>query len=173
MSDYRRVYIDGGVYFFTLVTHHRQPLLCTEPALSRLRASFQYVMKKHPFHMIGLIILPDHLHCIWELPSHDSDFSLRWNMFKRYFSIGMAGALNERREKNIWQRRFWEHYIRDENDFKGCLDYIYYNPVKHGYVTSPSDWRYSTFRRDVKNGLYEMDWGSNVEPSRIKGLELE
>lgn len=173
MSDYRRVYVDGGVYFFTLVTYERQPLLCTEQALARLKAAFRYTMKKCPFHINGLVVLPDHLHCIWELPEHDSDFSQRWNLFKRYFSIGMEGSLNERREKNICQRRFWEHFVRDECDFKRCLDYIYYNPVKHGYVDSPSDWSYSTFKRDVKRGLYEMDWASGGEPNEIRRLELE
>jgi putative transposase len=134
MSDYRRFYAHGGVYFFTLVTKDRRPMLCSDQALERLKAAFRYTFKKHPYRMDGLVILPDHLHCIWQLPEHDSDFSVRWNMIKRYFSIGMDGKSNHRREKNIWQRRFWEHFIRDESDFQRCLDYIYYNPVKHGYT---------------------------------------
>jgi putative transposase len=94
-------------------------------------------------------------------------------MIKRYFSISMKGDSNHRREKNIWQRRFWEHLIRDEEDLKRHLDYIHYNPVKHGYVNSPCDWTYSSFKQYVKKGFYEMDWGSSLEPNRIKKLELE
>ncbi|MGQ3892585.1 REP-associated tyrosine transposase [Legionella sp. CNM-4043-24] len=89
MSDYHRLFIKGGTYFFTVVTHDRQPLLCEEPTLTRLKAAFRYVMNKHPYHMDGLVVLPDHLHCIWRLPENDHDFSVRWNLFKRYFSIGM------------------------------------------------------------------------------------
>jgi len=173
MSDYRRLYAKGGTYFSTLVTHERRPLLCEEKALIRLKAAFRYAMKKYPFRISGLVILPDHLHCIWKLPEHDCDFSVRWNMIKRYFSIGMKGDVNQRREKNIWQRRFWEHLIRDEKDFKRCLDYIHYNPVKHGYTNRPYDWVYSTFKDNVKKGFYEMDWGSNAEPNGIKKLKLE
>ncbi len=167
MSDYRRFYVKGGVYFFTLVTYGRRSILCEEKALIRLKAAFRYAMKKHPFRIRGLVILPEHLHCIWELPEDDNDFSLRWNMIKRYFSIDMEGSINHRREKNIWQRRFWEHLIRDDEDLRRCLDYIHYNPVKHGYVLKPCDWVYSTFKDHVKKGFYEMDWASGVEPELV------
>ncbi len=173
MSNYHRVYINGGTYFFTLVTHDRKPLLCNNKAIRRLRSAFQYVIKKYPFCIKGIVILPDHLHCIWSLPQDDADFSKRWNLIKRYFSIGINGYINNRREKNIWQKRFWERLIRDEKDLQRCLDYIYYNPVKHGYVNKPSDWLYSTFRRDVGKGLYEIDWGSSCEPDQIQSLNLE
>src|ERR1700689_4508683 len=109
MSNYHRIYIGGGTYFFTLVTHERKPLLCAEQALTRLRSAFRYAMEKHPFSIEGIVILPDHLHCIWKLPEYDADFSKRWSLIKRHFSIGMDGHSNHRREKNIWQRRFWEH----------------------------------------------------------------
>ena len=173
MSDYRRLYVEGGMYFFTLVTHQRKHLLCQGPAIERIKSAFHYTAKKHLFHIRGLVILPDHLHCILQLPKDDHDFSKRWNMIKRYFSNGMKGDSNERREKNIWQKRFWEHYIRDVDDYQRCLDYIYYNPVKHGYVNKPHDWVYSTFRRDAEKGLYEADWGSHHEPEKIKDLEME
>jgi len=173
MSNYRRAYFSGGRYFFTLVTHERKPLLCTDQAISRLRSAFRYAMKKHPYRIEGIVVLPDHLHCIWQLPENDSDFSKRWNMIKRYFSIGMNGDLNHRREKNIWQRRFWEHLIRSEEEFQRCLDYIYYNPVKHGYVNGPWDWCYSSFRRDVEQGRYDARWGSHEEPRRIKNINFE
>jgi len=173
MSNYHRLYSKGGIYFFTLVTSERKPLLCEAKALSRLKTAFHYSIKKYPFRIRGLVILPDHIHCIWQLPKDDHDFSIRWNMIKRYFSIGMNGDTNHRREKNIWQRRFWEHLIRDEEDFQRCLDYIHYNPVKHGYVNRPCDWTFSTFKNNVKKGFYEMDWGSDIEPDGIKKLKLE
>ena len=173
MSDYRRLYVDGGIYFFTLVTHERKHILCQKPAIERLKSAFRYTAKKYPFQISGLVILPDHLHCILHLPENDHDFSKRWNMIKRYFSIGMKGCLSQRREKNVWQKRFWEHYIRDHSDYQKCLDYIYYNPVKHGYVNTPHDWIYSTLKRDVERGLYEANWANNDEPKIIKDLELE
>lgn len=173
MSEYRRLFVKGGIYFFTVVTYDRQHLLCEEIALKRLKASFRYAIRKHPFKIRGLVILPDHLHCIWQLPEHDHNFSIRWNMIKRYFSSGFVAATNHRREKNIWQRRFWEHLIRDEYDLNRCLDYIHYNPVKHGYVTSPCDWHQSTFLNHVQQGFYDMSWGCNKVPGTIGKLFLE
>jgi len=173
MSKYRRVYIPGGTYFFTVVTYNRKPILCTEKAIQRLKQAFQSTKSKYPFQLEGLVVMPDHLHCIWQLPEHDHDFSKRWNMIKRHFSVGMTGEVNKRREKNIWQRRFWERVIRNEDDLHNYFDYIYYNPVKHGYVNKPFDWTYSTFRRDVKRGLYSMEWGSNIEPDSIKNFNFE
>src|SRR3990167_176199 len=168
MSEYHRLFVKGGTYFFTVVTHDRQPLLCNEAALMRLKAAFRYVRDKHPYRMEGLVILPDHLHCIWRLPEDDGNFSIRWNLLKIYFSIGMSSSVNKRREKTIWQRRFWEHLIRDESDLHRCLDYIHYNPVKHGYVTSPCDWASSTFKQHVKQGHYDINWGCDGEEVVIK-----
>ena len=172
MSEYRRLFIKGGMYFFTLVTYQRQPILCEEPALIRLKSAFQYVKNKHHFRMHALVILPDHLHCIWQLPEDDDNFSIRWNMFKRYFSIGMPSTISHRREKIIWQRRFWEHLIRNEGDLNRCLDYIHYNPVKHGYVNRPCDWHNSTFKKHVDLGHYELSWGSNGDVEKIKNILL-
>jgi putative transposase len=99
MSDYRRLYINGGCYFFTLVTYHREPILCSQKAIHRIKAAFKYTKKKYPFHIKALVLLPDHLHCILTLPENDANFSIRWNLVKRYFSIGMNGEVNHRREK--------------------------------------------------------------------------
>ena len=173
MSNYRRLLVNGGTYFFTVVTYKRQLLLCEEHALSRLKAAFRYVMKTHPYRMDGLVVLPDHVHCVWTLPENDDDFSVRWHRLKRHFSIGIDGSTNHRRGKHIWQNRFWEHLIRDEKNLHHCLDYMHYNPVKHGYVAKPSDWKYSTFLQHVKHGHYDMNWGSNGEPPSIKKLLLE
>ncbi len=173
MSNYNRLYVEGGVYFFTLVTYQRKPLLCEKHILARLKAAFRYTIKKYPFRIIGLVILPDHLHCIWQLPNNDYNFSIRWKRIKYYLSIGMQGEIsNHRREKAIWQRRFWEHLIRDEDDLQRCLDYIHYNPVKHGLVEKPCDWQHSTFRHLVQKGYYDIDWGS-IEPAGMKELHFE
>ena len=173
MSHYRRAYIPGGTYFFTLVTYHGKPILCTNESLPRLRKAFQYTKKKYPFHIIGIVIMPDHLHCIWQLPENDSNYSIRWAMIKRYFSTGQAADINLRREKNIWQKRYWEHVIRNEDDLYKHLDYIYYNPVKHGYVNQPYAWPHSSFKRDVIRGFYTLDWGSKEQPKRIENLEFD
>ncbi len=173
MTNYRRVYVAGGTYFFTVVTYNRKPILCSDQAIQRLRAAFRHTIKKYPFQLKALVVLPDHLHSIWQLPEKDCEFSQRWNTIKRYFSLEMQGETNNRREKNIWQRRFWEHLVRDEDDLQRCFDYVYYNPVKHNYVKKPFDWPYSTFRRDVTKGYYDKHWGSNEEPHQIKDLNYE
>ena len=172
MSEYRRLYRQQGWYFFTVVTYNREKILIQPDNLIRLRQSFRYVMKKLPFRMDAVVILPDHIHCIWRLPPDDDDFSTRWRLIKRYFSISMNASLTKRAEKKVWQRRFWEHLLRNEADWHTHMDYIHYNPVKHGYVQSPYDWPYGSFRRAVKQGLYPADWGA-MEPPDISGMNLE
>lgn len=172
MSEYRRLYREGGWYFFTVLTYHREKIL-TQPAhIMRLRHAFHLVKDKYPFYIDGIIILPDHIHCIWRLPTEDDDFSLRWKLIKRYFSIGINTPLTGRAEKKVWQRRFWEHLLRNEKDWQAHMDYIHYNPVKHGYVKSPKDWHHGSFHSAVKRGLYDEDWGAS-EPCSIKGMNLE
>jgi len=172
MKYVRRIYIAGACYFFTVVTYQRKPLLCTEYAVARLRSAFQLTMKKRPFSMPAIVILPDHLHCIWHLPDNDDDFSKRWAAIKHYFSIGMSSEINHRREKKIWQARFWDHIIRNEKDWQRHLDYIHYNPVKHGHVKKPFDWPHSSFKRYVKEGWYDPDWGDHLLRD-IKNMEHE
>jgi putative transposase len=172
MSEYRRIYCEGGWYFFTVVTHNREKIL-TQPAnITRLRQSFHLVKGNYPFYIDAIVILPDHIHCIWRLPPEDSNFSVRWKLIKRYFSLGMAIPSTTHGEKKVWQRRFWEHLLRNEKDWHAHMDYIHYNPVKHGYVKSPRDWRYSSFHNAVKRGLYVEDWGA-AEPSSIHEMNIE
>jgi putative transposase len=172
MSDYRRAYQDGGCYFFTVVTHGRRKLL-TEPAIyQRLRAAFLHVNASKPLHVDAIVVLPDHLHCVWRLPQDDRDLSSRWRLIKHFVSRGVATDISERQEKLVWQRRFWEHLIRDERDWQRHIDYIFYNPVKHGYVTRPADWRWSSFPNAVSRGWYDTDWGAN-EPQSIPGMDRE
>ncbi len=173
--EFRRVRIPGGTYFFTVVTAERRPLLIDN--ISRLREAFRSVKHRYPFHIKAIVILPDHLHTIWGLPNGDADYSLRWSLIKRRFSIGLpagrqTASRRSKREKGIWQRRYWEHCIRDENDLRRHLDYIHYNPVKHGFVKRVADWPYSSFGRWVEKGIYPEGWGAEM-PSTVEGMELE
>jgi putative transposase len=167
--QYRRSKTKGATYFFTLVTHNRRKILCQSENIDLLRKSFRYVMQKHPFKIDAIVILPDHLHCIWTLPEGDADFSTRWRLIKSYFSRQcdmkyqgeISASRQHKQEKAVWQRRFWEHQIRDERDFISHVDYIHYNPVRHGLVDAPKDWQYSSFHRYVKEGIYNEFWGAS------------
>jgi putative transposase len=173
--DYRRYYQPGGTYFFTVVTADRQPLLIKH--VDRLRAAFHHGIQRHPFTIEAIVILPDHLHTLWRLPPGDHDFSTRWMVIKRKFSAGLNAEIDNRshhqkREKGIWQRRFWEHCIRDADDWQRHLDYIHYNPVKHGHCLTPAEWPHSSFNRAVKQGLYAADWGANL-PTEVTSIDLD
>ena len=129
-------------------------------------------MQDRPFAMDAIVILPDHLHCIWQLPEGDNDFSERWRQIKRFVSIGINSPLNARKEKALWQRRYWEHLLRNGEDWRRHMDYIHYNPVKHGYVCRPTDWPHGSFRQAVARGWYDASWGEQ-EPAIIAGMEFE
>jgi putative transposase len=173
MPDYHRIYIPGGTYFFTLVTYDRLPILVTPEARDILRTAWNNVQKRYPFSTIALCILPDHLHCIWSLPEDEANYSLRWSEIKRQFSREYSTRVGsiadrtisrlKRREAAIWQRRFWVHLVCNEDDLRNHIDYIHYNPMKHGLVRSVSEWKWSTFHRFVKNGFYEEGWGGYEE----------
>lgn len=171
MSNYRRAR-EGNTYFFTVVTYERQPILCLEQSRKILKVVIDEVRSSYPFEIKAWVLIPDHLHAIWELPDGDMNYSMRWGLIKKEFTkkiigkiemVGTAHPTNSRkrhREGTIWQRRFWEHQIRGEKDLSAHCDYIHYNPVKHGLVRSPQDWSYSTFHRFVKEGIYSsIDWG--------------
>ena len=167
------------MYFFTLVTYHRKPFLTLASARSCLRSALLEVQRGYPFDVVALCLLPDHLHVLITLPEDDDDYSKRWRAIKGHFSrlYSATGAENgnrnesqiKRGEAAFWQRRFWEHYIHDENDHYRHLDYIHFNPVKHHYVNKPADWPYSTFFKYVNNGYYDKEWGS-IEPEEIRQL---
>ncbi|MBV9575221.1 MAG: transposase [Gammaproteobacteria bacterium] len=173
MSQYKRFYQSGGYYFFTLVSYHRRPIFVNCENVKYFKDAIDKVKKSYPFFLNAIVILPDHLHCIWRLPENDKDFSTRWRLIKRYFSMKMNTAINHRNEKEIWQRRFWEHSIRNEIDWQKRMDYIHYNPVKHGLVTSPGDWKHSSFNYWVKKGIYEKDWGSTEPIALVDMNEAE
>jgi putative transposase len=169
MSRYRRSRTPGATYFFTLTTFDRRPLLIGEPIRTALRKAIAETRERAPFVVHAWVLLPEHLHCVWELPDHDADFGKRWSMIKRKVTqaCGYDGDADlpttlsraGRREGGLWQRRFWEHQICDDLDFERHVDYIHFNPVKHGHVRSVKDWPFSTFHRYVKDGLYPEDWG--------------
>ena len=172
MSDYRRAIVPGGCLFFTLVTHGRQRLFVDEQNVDRLREGFRHTMRKHPFQIDAIVILRDHLHTLWRLPDDGSDYSLRWRLIKHYLATGVSAKANHRGEKQVWQRRFWEHVIRDEDDWRRHVDYIHYNPVKHGYVKRPGDWRWSSFKKMAACGYSPPGWGESL-PDNQRGLEFE
>lgn len=172
MSTYRRCYLPGGCYFFTVVTHERWPLFKNEELVNLLRSAMRDVMSTRPFEVQAMVVLPDHLHTVWRLPDGDDDYSRRWRDIKHHVSKQIDAPLNHRREKSVWQRRFWEHAIHNEDDWKRHLDYVHFNPVKHGLVSCARDWPHSSFRRAVEKGWYAPDWGCEV-PEAIMGWELE
>lgn len=180
MPEYRRACIKGGTFFFTVVTNGCYPIFNDKLAVDLLRTSFKRVMVAHPFDLDAIVVLPDHLHCIWILPEGDSDFSTRWRLIKSDFTRGYlsvsAGEISDSRrmkkERGIWQRRFWEHTIRDEADLNTHRDYIHYNPVKHGLADSPADWEHSSFKAFVSRGLYPKDWGKSPRKELLE-MDLE
>jgi putative transposase len=163
--EYRRAWMPGSTYFFTVVTEYRRPLLIEH--IDRLRNAFRHVRSKYPFSIDAIVVLPDHLHTVWTLPEGDSNYATRWMQIKRKFSSGLPAnpvspSKASKREKGIWQRRYWEHCIRDEKDWQNHMDYIHHNPVKHGYAKQVRDWPFSSFHRLVERGWYAEDWGSHI-----------
>ncbi|MBK1700402.1 REP-associated tyrosine transposase [Thiococcus pfennigii] len=164
MTDYRRLRIPGATWFFTvnLARRHDQRLLVEQIAV--LGEVFRAVKAAHPFRIEAICVLPDHLHCIWTLPAGDSAYATRWALIKAGFSRALpAGeprsqSRAKRGERGIWQRRFWEHAIRDERDLARHIDYIHWNPVKHGWVPRVGDWPHSSFHAYVRRGRYPADW---------------
>jgi putative transposase len=173
---YRRARVKGGTYFFTVVTYKRTKIFSRSDNIELLRQAFRIVIKRHPFKIDAFVLLPDHLHCVWTLPRGDDNFSTRWRLIKSYFSrnfdqrnVGWVEGRNptsttksrfKKKEKLIWQRRFWEHLMRNDEDLRRHVDYIHYNPVKHGLTKAPCDWDYSSFHRYVDKGMYDVKWGA-------------
>ena len=173
MPNYRRVKIKGGTYFLTLVTYDRRKLFYSPGVRQLLLDAINHVGKYHPFIVVAYCILPDHLHFLWQMPEDDDNYSLRIAEIKKRFSKcfmdthGQTKQSNpsqrKRGETGLWQRRFWEHYIRNEEDLHRHIDYIHYNPVKHGLVERVRDWTSSSFFDYVQTGNYETNWGESYE----------
>lgn len=177
MSRYRRTRTEGGTYFFTIVTYRRQRFFLREDLINDLRQAITDVRQKYPFKIDAWVLLPDHIHCIWTLPKKDNDYSKRIGMIKAQFTSRAKKHLekpqwitpskSKHRESTIWQRRFWEHEIRNNKDFERHVDYVHFNPVKHDLVNAACDWPYSTFHRYVKSGVYSKDWAGAKEDTLI------
>lgn len=168
MTDYRRHWLAGGTFFFTVALAERSSSLLVDH-IDDLKQAIRYAKNEYPFHIVAMVVLPEHLHTIWTLPENDADYATRWKMIKARFSRGIPRG--ERRsasriakgERGIWQRRYWEHTIRDDEDFRRHIDYIHYNPMKHGYVCAVADWPHSTFHSYVRDGVYPADWGGSAD----------
>jgi len=166
--QYRRANIPGAHYFFTVNIAERDKSLLID-YIDELRSAFEIIKQNHPFVIEAIVILPDHIHTLWKLPDNDADFSTRWRLIKSTFSRTLpqteriSSSRRKKGERGIWQRRYWEHLIRDENDFARHVDYIHYNPVKHGYVQAPVDWPYSSIHRYIKKGIIQSNWAVKGE----------
>ena len=163
MVNYRRNLVEGASYFFTVNLKNRNLKLLTD-YIDRLRTSFKKCHSRYPFKIDAIVILPEHLHTIWTLPKEDSDYPKRWKFIKSSFThqiqkVGVVSKNNRFGEHGVWQRRYWEHTIRNEREFEVYVDYIHYNPVKHGLVKNIQDWPYSSFYQYVKNGVLHENWG--------------
>jgi putative transposase len=173
MPNYRRVWSKGGTYFFTVNLHQRKDNDLLVRHIDLLRAAVQHVRAGHDFYIHGWVVLPDHIHCVMQLPEGDADFALRWRLIKRRFSMALPPSYRKeirasRNESGIWQQRYWDHLIRDDADYRAHMDYVHINPVKHGLVQRVCDWPYSTFHRLVKEGLYPENWGERYRATNLE-----
>ena len=155
MPNYRRNFVPGGAYFFTLILRNRRSRLLTD-RLPDLRDAFNRVKRARPFRLDALVILPDHLHAVWTLPEGDADYPGRWRAIKTLFAKAAGGA-------GIWQRGYWEHTLCSPEDYAAHIDYVHINPLKHGWVNAVVEWPWSTFHRYLAAGLYPRDWAGGVE----------
>jgi len=175
MTSYRRSIVPGGSYFFTVNLADRRRELLTKH-IDALRAAFRYARGRYAFTIEAIVVLPDHLHAIWTLPDGDTDFAVRWRLIKSTFSRALppdepvSPSRARKAERGIWQRRHWEHAIRDETDFERHADYIHFNPVKHGHVLRVRDWPYSSFHRVVRLGILPEDWAGEFTEETVSGF---
>jgi putative transposase len=184
MPNYRRAFVPGGTFFFTLVTNLRRPLFDNASARALLGKLIRECQTQWPFSVDAIVLLPDHLHAIWSLRPGDTNYSRSWAWIKKEFTKdwlatgGQEAPISHAREmegrRGVWQPRFWEHTLEDKDDFENHFDYIHYNPVKHDYVLSPKDWLWSSFHRWVRLGVYDVNWGSGeTEALKKKFAKIE
>ena len=168
MPHYRRARVPGATYFFAVNLRERNLDLLVRH-VDLLRTTVKATKARHPFHIDAWVVLPQHMHCLWTLPEGDADFALRWKVIKAGFAKRLpkietiTTTQRSRRERGIWQRRYWEHLIRDEADYQRHFDYIHFNPLKHGHVQRLADWPYSSFHRAVRQGVYLPDWCAGAD----------
>jgi len=164
MVGYRRNRMTGATYFFTITLHDRYSTALTDQIVA-LGSAMRECRSRHPFSLTAIVVLPDHMHCVWALPEGDSDYSIRWALIKASFThvTRLGCTKTAKRERGLWQRRFWEHTIRDDLDLQRHVEYIHFNPVKHGHVRQVKDWPYSSFHRYVRHRLLPLYWAATVE----------
>jgi len=168
MPNYRRALVPGGTYFFTVNLLERNRRLLIEH-IDQLRTAFAQARATRPFDVVAAVVMPDHLHCIWQLPPGDADNAVRWKSIKAAFSMSLprgerrSARRMEKGERGIWQRRYWEHLIRDDRDLAMHVDYVHFNPVKHHHVARVEDWPYSTFHQYVRSGTLPSDWAGAAD----------
>jgi len=172
MPNYVRWRERGATYFFTVITYQRRPLFNGNDARRLLRRAFAETRQRWPFEQFACVLLPDHLHCVWTLPDNDEDFPKRWSFLKRKFAqayrasgrttASVTERMQRKRELGVWQPRYWEHRIRNEDELYAYRDYVHLNPVKHGYVADPYDWPHSTVHRHQRLGWLTDDWMSHT-----------
>ncbi len=180
MSDYRRYFVPRGSYFFTIVTYDRRPILTNDLGRLHLHNAFIKIKRKLPFHQLACCLLPEHLHAIWIMPPNDANYAMRWKQIKEEFTRGWLAAGGreapvtqsqlKRGERGVWQPRFWEHTLEDEDDLEAHFDYIHWNPRKHHLVSRIQDWPWSTFHKHVRLGHYDANWGG-TEPTNFNTIE--
>lgn len=181
MPEYRRMFMPGGTFFFTIVAQDRQPLFADASNVTRFRLAVRSEREQHPFTIAAAVVVPDHVHFVWTMPANDGDYSSRIGRIKVAFTKSLGRRDHEeskplqRGYSGIWQPRFWEHWIRDQDDFNKHLDYVHYNPVKHGYVRCPHKWAYSSFHNRVRKGGYLPTWccccdGRVAEPPDLQEI---
>ncbi len=168
MPNYVRWRENGASYFFTVVTYRRRPIFNNANARATLHRAMATTRRERPFDMFACVLLPDHLHCIWTMPDDDDNFPDRWGIIKSRFTkeylhdggiaLPVTSNRHKKRERGVWQPRYWEHRIRDENDWYRLRNYIHLNPVKHGHVQEPGDWPWSSFHRHVRLGWLDASW---------------
>ncbi len=167
MSNYRRNKVEGGTYFFTVNLWDRKQNLLVEH-IELLLNAIRKTKRKKAFHIDAWVVLPDHMHCIWTLRENDADYSGRWREIKKSFTKALpnteyrSASRLRNKERGIWQRRFWEHTIRNDLDYQHHMDYLHFNPVKHGYVETVEQWEYSSFHHLVEQGVYDKHWGNDI-----------
>ncbi len=171
---YRRARIAGATYFFTVVTEGRRPIFRDDSVVAMFETGLNRIKDRHWFNVDAYVVLPDHIHTLWTLPEGDANFSTRWRLIKEAFTkayirdhspMEQSASRHAKGEQPIWQRRFWEHVIRDEADYAAHVDYIHYNPVRHGLVSAARDWPHSSFSQWVEQGAYQPHWGSGDMPA--------
>jgi putative transposase len=186
MPNFRRARVEGGTFFFTVVTDNRTPFLCDAGSRRLLRKVLHGCQARWPMEVEAIVLLPDHLHTIWTLPAGDTDYSRRWAWTKKEFTrewlqsgyVEHAQTTGRHRDgrRGVWQPKFWEHTIRDECDLRRHIEYIHYNPVKHGVTRCPHAWRWSSFDRWVRAGVYPVDWACSsdrIDQQRMDFSDLD